>query len=1371
MHFERKIMIFPISIIITSYNRGKFWGCSTGSILKQTWQSKDSKFNPFPSLLTTLLLTTTLSLSAQAQTVNSANDSTGTVVNQTGNQFNIQGGTLSGDGGNLFHSFQDFNLSPSQVANFLSQPGIDNILGRIVGGNPSVINGLIQVTGGDANLFLMNPAGLVFGNNAQLDVPGSFTATTATSIGFAGGTFNTFGINDYNSLVGNPDSFVFNTSQPGAIINAGNLTAGDNFSLIGGTVASTGTLQVQKGDIIVSTAPGNSTVRINQAGAILGLEIDQPINNQGTPLPIDPLMLPELLTGNNIGNTGLEVNAQGEAQLSNSNTTVGLGDVAVNQLTAENANITATNNLTLIESNLQTTGDLTLLAGDTFYARDSVNTPLQITAGGNLYIQGNQGIDILALQHTQTPFISGGDLTLVSDGIISGDAHYLSGGNFSILNTQGSGGNFFSFYDPIISSNGDVTFGDYTGVSLKVETLGSINGGTIIVNGPDNITGSIPVTDPHFTLLTTGNGALVLQAGKTSLDNPANAPQNTGGTTFNDSGATSVGSVNVGDIDVALNGGLHQGGTLIIEATGDVQTGAIDTLINDISGGNSGGDVTITTGGNISTGNINAITDLTSPTGNASFGGDVSLNAGGQITTGNIETFATTNSGNAQATGGNVSLNAGTTITTGEINTTGFAIARDNVGSTLGTGGNVSLIAGTTPGSNIIFDSITTLGFGVNGDGGNQGFGGQVTVTASNGTVQGLIVGNTIDTRGLNQNGDVSITHDGGPNNDPFIISDATINGLAGSINDTVLNSGSFPVLPNGGVASGTPAGITITSVNTPPTITANSFTGAQQNIPFTFTFADLNPVTGDVNSDNLSSITIASLGAGTLTVNGVIATVGTVIAAGDNLVYTPTTGATGNVNAFTLNVSDGVSSSQQQVNINVTPIDVLPEETPIPGIEIDESIPELEIDTIVQELDERFTRDFEDYFGETNDTEIASLDEAKETLRTIAKETGVKPALVYVAFFPSKVATPAESGGEKQQNKSNSIKFPPKENDQLELVLVTAEGKPVRKPITDVTRADVKKVAGTFRRNVTNVSRRNAYLASSQQLYEWLIAPLEAELQQQGINNLAFILDAGMRSIPLAALHDGEQFVLEKYSLGLMPSLSLTDTKYADVKDMEVLAMGTETFSELPDLPAVPVEINTIANEIWSGKSLLGEKFTPNNLIAARSKTPFGIVHLATHAEFNTGKPNNSYIQFWDEKVGLDKLRQLGLNKPTVELMILSACRTALGNEDAELGFGGLANQAGVKSALGSLWTVSDEGTLGFMTTLYEQLKVAPIKAEALRQAQLAMIRGDVKLQDGKLVTPEIEVPLPENLAALGNENLNHPYFWSAFTIIGSPW
>jgi CHAT domain-containing protein len=142
-----------------------------------------------------------------------------------------------------------------------------------------------------------------------------------------------------------------------------------------------------------------------------------------------------------------------------------------------------------------------------------------------------------------------------------------------------------------------------------------------------------------------------------------------------------------------------------------------------------------------------------------------------------------------------------------------------------------------------------------------------------------------------------------------------------------------------------------------------------------------------------------------------------------------------------------------------------------------------------------------------------------------------------------------------------------------------------------------------------------------------------------------------------------------------------------------------------------------------------------------------------------------------WDTKLRLDQLRQLGWNNPPVELLVLSACRTALGDEQAELGFAGFAVLAGVKSALASLWYVSDQGTLGLMTEFYEQLNNAPIKAEALRQAQLAMIRGEVRLEDGQLRTPKADIPLPPELLSLGNQKLAHPYYWSAFTMIGNPW
>lgn len=170
-------------------------------------------------------------------TAESGSQGTGTTVTNNVNQFDISGGTRAG--GNLFHSFAQFGLNQNQIANFLANPNIQNILGRVVGGNPSVINGLIKVTTqggiGNPNLFLMNPSGIIFGSNSSLNVPASFTATTATGIGFNNSWFNASGQNNYAALTGNPHAFAFTTTQPGAIINAGNLNVSQgDLTLLGG---------------------------------------------------------------------------------------------------------------------------------------------------------------------------------------------------------------------------------------------------------------------------------------------------------------------------------------------------------------------------------------------------------------------------------------------------------------------------------------------------------------------------------------------------------------------------------------------------------------------------------------------------------------------------------------------------------------------------------------------------------------------------------------------------------------------------------------------------------------------------------------------------------------------------------------------------------------------------------------------------------------------------------------------------------------------------------------------------------------------------------------------------------------------------------
>ncbi|MEQ8539610.1 MAG: CHAT domain-containing protein [Coleofasciculus sp. D1-CHI-01] len=468
-----------------------------------------------------------------------------------------------------------------------------------------------------------------------------------------------------------------------------------------------------------------------------------------------------------------------------------------------------------------------------------------------------------------------------------------------------------------------------------------------------------------------------------------------------------------------------------------------------------------------------------------------------------------------------------------------------------------------------------------------------------------------------------------------------------------------------------------------------------------------------------------------------------------------------------TINPVNPINDSSANPTINPVNLLQLPQNPP-PIVQA--QIPDLKLD-IVAEIEEYLTRQYEDYLG-FSDTPTTNQAESQAILRRIEQETGTKPALLYAVFVPSNAPSLTPTPG---LDLNKKLETPERERDnsqdQLELIIVTAEGQPIRRPIPGATREKVLQTTQQLRRAVTDIRIPRPYLPAAQQLYQWLVAPIESELNTHQIDTISLLVDSGLRSLPMAILHDGEQFLLEKYNVHLMPSISLTDTRYANIKNLAVLAMGASEFTDQNPLPAVPVELSIITEKLWQGQSFLNTTFTPQQLKTARNQTPFGILHLATHGEFKSGKPENSYIQFWQTKLALDQIRELGLNNPPVELMVLSACRTALGDEEAELGFTGLAVQAGVKSAVGSLWYVSDEATLGLMTTFYSYLKQAPIKAEALRQTQLAMIRGEVRIEKGQLITPNFTIPLPPQLAELPDKELTHPYYWSAFTLVGSPW
>ncbi|MEM8639002.1 MAG: DUF4347 domain-containing protein [Cyanobacteria bacterium P01_G01_bin.54] len=300
-----------------------------------------------------------------AQSITPAPDGTGTIIQYNGNTYTITGGTNAG--ANLFHSFEQFGLQPSEIADFLSNPAIQNVVGRVVGGDPSVIEGLIRLSGGNANLFLVNPAGWVFTDGASIDVPGSFGVSTATRIGFGSEFFNAVGDNNYAALTGNLTSLIFDTVQPGAIINDADLNLDGSLWMVGGSVLSTGSIDTATGTVTLAAVPGASKVKLTHEGMALGLILDAlPAENiqAGMPVGLSATELPRYLTGgSHIGDAGnFVVTADGDIHLVGSESRVEDGQVVIgDRITAENIDLIAADRVRV--------DDPALVQGDTTVVR------------------------------------------------------------------------------------------------------------------------------------------------------------------------------------------------------------------------------------------------------------------------------------------------------------------------------------------------------------------------------------------------------------------------------------------------------------------------------------------------------------------------------------------------------------------------------------------------------------------------------------------------------------------------------------------------------------------------------------------------------------------------------------------------------------------------------------------------------------------------------------------------------------------------------------------------------------------------------------------------------------------------------------------
>ncbi|MEO6202830.1 MAG: CHAT domain-containing protein [Nitrospirales bacterium] len=252
-------------------------------------------------------------------------------------------------------------------------------------------------------------------------------------------------------------------------------------------------------------------------------------------------------------------------------------------------------------------------------------------------------------------------------------------------------------------------------------------------------------------------------------------------------------------------------------------------------------------------------------------------------------------------------------------------------------------------------------------------------------------------------------------------------------------------------------------------------------------------------------------------------------------------------------------------------------------------------------------------------------------------------------------------------------------------------------------------------------------YLPHAQDLYDLLIRPLEPYLDEFNIQTLVFVPDGPLRTIPMGPLHDGKQFLIQKYAVAMTPGLTLTDAHPLDREHVNLLSIGlSEGVQGFPPLPNAKKEMKEI-HDLFGGKSLLNEEFSISNLEKGLKEENFTIIHIASHGKF-ANEAKNSFVLTYDKKLTMDHLRELiGLfqfRKIPLDLLTLSACETAAGDELSALGLAGVAVKSGARSALATLWFINDQATSNLINRFYQGLKESSAsKAQALREAQVALL------------------------------------------------
>ena len=345
-----------------------------------------------------------------------------------------------------------------------------------------------------------------------------------------------------------------------------------------------------------------------------------------------------------------------------------------------------------------------------------------------------------------------------------------------------------------------------------------------------------------------------------------------------------------------------------------------------------------------------------------------------------------------------------------------------------------------------------------------------------------------------------------------------------------------------------------------------------------------------------------------------------------------------------------------------------------------------------------------------------------------------------------------------------------------LDLTLILASGD-VEGLRVDLSRKDFTAQLRKLYSQLSRLEPLNEFdpAAPSRQLHAVLIAPLMPVLLQERVTSLLIAADRGLQAIPFAALSDGESFFGDRFAFSITPSLALTTFDPSDAPSRRLLAFGASQFDGLASLPLVPQELNRIGSQ-EAKDQFLNQDFTPSALFEKAGSADYNQLHVATHAEFKSGGPTASRLHSGTGPISMERLTALRKSRRGVpfDLVVFSACRTALGDADAELGFSGLALQAGARSAIGTLWYVDDVVTSAYFVQMYRYLSQGVPKAEAMQLTRQAFIRGLIRLRNDQVIgvdgAPLLTDLTPTQQRRVANGVAN-PFFWAGIGLMGAPW